>query len=65
MGHQLGRVVSEMTVQIIQGVRISEGQIIRAILYKAIFNLTPVLINPIDLLFPFYAYYPIFPLCNY
>ena len=33
MGRQLGGVVSEMTVRIIRGVRISEGQIIRAILY--------------------------------
>ena len=33
MGHQLGGVVLEMTVRIIQGMRISEGQIIRAILY--------------------------------
>ena len=34
MGHQLGRVVSGMIVRIIRGMRISEGQIIRAILYK-------------------------------
>ena len=34
MGHQLNGVVSEMTVRIIWGVQISEGQIIRAILYK-------------------------------
>ena len=33
MGCQLGGVVSEMTVQIIQGMQISEGQIIQAILY--------------------------------
>ena len=32
MGCQLGRVVSEMTVQIIQGMQISKGQIIQAIL---------------------------------
>ena len=42
MGRQLGGVVSKITVQIIRGMQISEGQIIRALLY-GLFSVTNII----------------------